>query len=77
MEIERVREALGILRGRGWTIAALADELAVHRDTVYSWASGKNPPENPRLMLMALERLLRRKRIPKRKRYTKKNPPAT
>jgi DNA-binding transcriptional regulator YiaG len=77
MEIERVRETLAILRGRGWTLAAIADEMSVHRESVWAWAVGRRAPENPKLMLMALERLLRRKRIPKRKRYTKKKSPTT
>jgi hypothetical protein len=77
MEIERVRETLDILRGRGWTLAAIADELSVHRESVWAWAAGRRAPENSRLVMMALGRLLRRKRIPKRKRYTKKNPPTT
>ena len=76
MEIERVREALVILRERGWTLAAIADELSVHRESVWAWVAGRRAPENPKLVMMALERLLQRRRIPKRKRY-KRNPPAT
>jgi transcriptional regulator with XRE-family HTH domain len=77
MEVERVREAIAVLKGRGWTLAAIADELSVHRDAVWAWETGRRAPANPRPVMMALERLLRRKRIPKRKRYTKKNPPTT
>jgi hypothetical protein len=77
MEVVRVREAIAVLKGRGWTTAALADELSVHWDAVWAWETGRRAPANPRLVLIALERLLRRKRIPKRKRYTKRNPPAT
>jgi transcriptional regulator with XRE-family HTH domain len=76
MELQRVKEVLAILKGRGWTTAALADELGVHRDSVWSWETGRYSPENPKLVMIALERLLQRRRIPKRRRY-KRNPPAT
>jgi transcriptional regulator with XRE-family HTH domain len=76
IEVQRVKEALAELKARGWTISAIADELAVHRDSVWSWEAGRYTPDKPRLVRIALEGLLRRRRIPKRKRY-KKNPPAT
>jgi phosphoribosylaminoimidazole synthetase len=72
-DIQRMIEEL---MGRGWTIAAISDELGVSRDTVSRWRSGTHPPQSPRLVILGMERLLRRRRIPKRKRY-KRNPPAT
>jgi orotate phosphoribosyltransferase-like protein len=76
MEVERVKEALATLKERGWTTAAIADELAVDRDSVWAWQTGRYKPANPRLVRIALDGLLRRRRIPKRKRY-KRNPPST
>jgi hypothetical protein len=76
MEVQRIKEALATLKARGWTTAAIADELAVHRDSVWAWETGRYEPENARLVMMALDRLLQRRRIPKRRRY-KRNPPGT
>jgi DNA-binding XRE family transcriptional regulator len=75
-EAQRVKEALATLKQRGWTTAAIADELAVNRDSVWGWETDRYRPSNPRSVRIAMEGLLRRRRIPKRKRY-KKNPPAT
>jgi ribosome-binding protein aMBF1 (putative translation factor) len=71
-EVQRI---LGELRAKGWTWAAVADELGAHYNTVQKWYSGEREPAN-RVVVRELERLLARKRIPKRKRY-KRNPPAT
>ena len=57
---------------RGWTLAALADELGVSGQTVMRWKAGAMYPVNARPVLAALEGLTRRRRIPKKKRYTKK-----
>ena len=69
MKVDAVVETIGQLQARGWTVAAIADELAVHWSTVNGWKMGRRPPQNPTLVLMALERLLRRRRVPKRRRY--------
>ena len=60
---------IGQLRAKGWTFAALADELEVHRETVVSWAAGRHLPANTKVVILALENLLRRQRVPKRRRY--------
>jgi AraC-like DNA-binding protein len=75
-DMEEIKKMIEELLARGWTIAALSDELAVSRDTVYRWRSGRNPPENPRLVALGLSRLMHRRRIPKRKRYTRKRNPS-
>ncbi len=69
MIVDAVVEAIRQLQTKGWTTAAIADELAVHWGTVNGWKMGRRPPQNPTLVLMALEGLLRRQRIPKRRRY--------
>jgi transcriptional regulator with XRE-family HTH domain len=72
-----VQEVLQRLRGNGWTLAAVADELGVHYNTVQKWAAGDRSPANARPVLRELDRLLTRRRIPKRKRYAgKRNPSA-
>ena len=58
---------LGV-KDRGWTMSAIADELAVSHMTVYRWQKGMRKAENSRSVLYMLDTLLKRKRIPKRKR---------
>jgi len=54
---------------KGWTLAAISDELGVSAQTVMRWKSGTMYPVNAKPVMSSLERLARRKRIPKRKRY--------
>ena len=62
---------LGELKVRGWTLAAIADELGMHWNTVKRWDKGSRSPDHRRPVLLALDVLFRRKRIPKQRRYTK------
>jgi hypothetical protein len=61
------------LEKRGWTLAAIARELEVSWKTVHRWKDGSRLPHHPKLVTLGLERLLQRRRIPKRKVY-KRNP---
>ena len=54
------------LKDKGWTMRAIADELAVSHMTVYRWQKGN--AENARSVVYMLDTLIKRKRIPKRKR---------
>lgn len=56
---------------KGWTLAAIADELGVTSDTVELWRAGKRNPTNAKAVLLMLDKVLKKKRIPKQKRYTK------
>ena len=56
------------LKDRGWTMRAIADELAVSHITVYRWQKGMRKAENSSSVLYMLDTLIKRKRIPKRKR---------
>lgn len=56
---------------KGWTLAAIADELGVTSDTVELWKAGKRNPTNAKGVLLMLNRVLNKNRIPKKKRYTK------
>lgn len=57
------------LAEKGWTLAAIADELGVTSDTVELWKAGKRNPTNVRGILLMLDRVSEMKRIPKKKRY--------
>ena len=59
---------------RGWTMAAIADELGVANMTVFTWQKGTRNAENARSVLFKLDSLLARKRIPKRNRRGPKTP---
>jgi transcriptional regulator with XRE-family HTH domain len=66
-----VQTKLHELHEKGWTQAAIADELDVHKGTVNRWRLGQTYPPMPRPVLMALDILLKRRRIPKKRRYGK------
>ena len=67
-----VQERLAILQEKGWTLAAIADELDVTVNAVEKWKAGDRRPSNAKAILMLLSQLIRRKRIPKKRRYTDK-----
>ena len=69
--MNEVQELLVRLRAKGWTLAAIADELETHYNTVQKWAAGDRWPANAKAVRHELERLLVRSRIPKGKRYKK------
>ena len=71
-----VQEMLEALLLRGWTISSIADALGSPRNTVERWKRGVHQPTHPQAIGLALEQLLGRKRIPKRKRYTKEARPS-
>jgi transcriptional regulator with XRE-family HTH domain len=72
--MNEVQQILRRLKERGWTLAAIADELGAHYNTVQKWNSGEREPAN-KVVVRELERLAARTRIPKKKRY-RRNPPA-
>jgi len=59
------------LQEKGWTLAALADELGVTVNAVEKWKAGDREPHNMKVVLMVLDQFLERKRIPKQRRYKK------
>ena len=63
-----VQEKLLQLKDRGWTMAAIADELGVSHMAVFRWQNGMRKAENSRSVLHMLDTLMKRKRIPKRRR---------
>ena len=58
------------LRIKGWTLAAIADELEVTKNAVEKWNAGDRTPANRKSTLEHLNRLLQRRRVPKKRRYS-------
>lgn len=58
-------------QGRKWTLAALAEVLKLTVNTLEKWKAGDREPANEKAVLETLERLKKRKRIPKQRRYVK------
>ncbi len=67
-----VESRLAELKGKGWTLAAIADEVEVTWRTVKRWEIGETHPDTPKPILAALDALLKRKRIPKKRRCQRK-----
>jgi ribosome-binding protein aMBF1 (putative translation factor) len=68
---EIVQAKIAQLQSKGWTLAALADELDVTPNAVEKWKSGDRSPSNTKAVLTLLDQLAKRKRIPKKRRYAK------
>ncbi len=66
-----IQSKIAELTEKGWTLAAIADELGVTPDTVELWKAGKRSPTNAKGILLMLDKVSEKKRIPKRKRYAK------
>jgi len=66
-----VQSRIAQLVEKGWTLAAIADELGVKPDTVENWRAGRRNPTNAKAVLAMLDRVLKKKRIPKQRRYAK------
>ena len=71
--MNEVQLMLKKLNDKGWTDAAIADELEVSHMTVFRWQKGLRSAQNSRSVLYSLNALLERKRIPKKKRRASQN----
>jgi transcriptional regulator with XRE-family HTH domain len=69
--VNEVQTLIAQLQDNGWTLAALADELGVTVNAVEKWKAGDRYPQLEKPVIDALNRLLKRNRIPKKKRYAK------
>ena len=67
--MSEVQDRITELQEKGWTLAALADELGVTVNAVQKWKAGDRNPSNAKAVLVLLDQLAGRKRIPKRRRY--------
>ena len=63
-----IQELLEQLRGKRWTISAIADEMGVSRNAVDHWRAGNRYPSNTVAVKHELERLLSRRSVPKKRR---------
>lgn len=68
---DEIQSKIAQLVERGWALAAIADELGVTSDTVEHWRAGRRNPTNAKAVLAMLNKVLEKKRIPKKKRYAK------
>lgn len=68
---ETVQAKLAELQQKGWTLASIAREIGQAIRTVESWNQGKRSPANLQSVLISLDTLSKRKRIPPKKIYTK------
>lgn len=66
-----MQELITRLEARGWTLAAIADEVGVSVSGVEKWKGGQRYPENSKALLLLMAQLEKRKRVPKQRRYEK------
>ena len=66
-----IQTRIAQLEEKGWTLAALADELDITPNAVEKWKAGDRYPSNTKAILSLLDQLAKRKHIPKKRRYTK------
>ena len=66
-----VQGRIAVLQDKGWTLAAIADELGITSNAVEKWKSGQRHPSNGRTVVAFLDALASRKRVPKKKRYNR------
>ena len=71
MRMTDVQQRLLALQERGWTNAAIADELEVTVNAVVKWKAGDRIPSNRKSILEHLDRLLLKQRVPLKRRYQK------
>ena len=67
--MSEVQQKLASLQEKGWTLAAIAAKVGVTAQAVEKWKAGTRRPENPKLTLLFLDELLKRKKIPKKRRH--------
>lgn len=66
-----IQTRIAQLEEKGWTLAALADELDITSNAVEKWKAGDRHPSNTKATLLLLDQLARRRRVPKKRRYAK------
>lgn len=66
-----IQSRIAKLIEKGWTLAAIADEVGVTSLAVELWKSGKRHPTNAKSVSLMLDRILKKKRIPKKRRYAR------
>jgi hypothetical protein len=67
--MNEIQTKLAQLQEKGWTLAAIADELEITVNALDKWKAGDRFPNNAKAIFILIDQLLERKRIPKMKRY--------
>ncbi len=67
--MNEIQNRIAELENRGWSLAALADELDVSVNTVEKWKAGNTSPANGKATLALLGVVAKKKGIPKKRRY--------
>lgn len=67
--MNEIQAQIAQLKDKGWTLAAVADEIGVTVNTVEKWKAGDTRPASYKATLAMMGRLAKRKRIPKMRRY--------
>ena len=65
-----VQTKIDELETKGWTLAAMADELGVTVNAVEKWKHGDRSPANSKAVLAMLDEI-GKKKPPKKRRYVK------
>ena len=65
-----VQEKISNLERKGWTLAAIADEVGVSYNAAQKWKAGDRYPSNAKAVLQILDVLCKRRRIPRKRRST-------
>jgi len=76
-QMNEVQIKIAQLESNGWTLAAIATELGHTPNAVEKWKAGDRSPRNYKAVSTLLEELIKRRRVPKKRRYTKGSRPNT
>ena len=68
LPVNEVQQKLADLEGKGWSLAAIADEVGATYNAAQKWKSGARHPANAKAVLQSLDALRKRRRIPKKRR---------
>jgi len=69
LTMNEIQARIAGLQEKGWTLAALADELGVTVNAVEKWRAGDRQPTNSKAIFALIDEIAVRKRIPKKRRY--------
>lgn len=69
--MNEVQQRIKALEEKGWTQAAIADELGLTVNAIVKWKAGDRTTNNMKSVVAYLDRLLLRRRVPKQRRYQK------
>jgi len=71
--MNKIQSRITELEKKSWSLPRIAEELRVAHVTVEKWKSGDRYPSLEKLVIDALDELLKRKRIPKKRRLLRQS----